>query len=80
MRNVRIGSFETPRCAVPRRQTLGRANARAMPGAWRSVNDLRVQLGPELFDQFLDLTTERVAGMTSIETAYLTRAWAARRA
>ena len=49
-------------------------------GAWRSVNDLRVQLGPELFDQFLDLTEKRIAGLTAIETTYLTRAWAARRA
>ncbi|MGA7459897.1 MAG: class I SAM-dependent methyltransferase [Candidatus Korobacteraceae bacterium] len=47
-------------------------------GAWRSVNDLRVQLGPELFDQFLDLTEKRIAGLTAIETTYLTRAWAAR--
>ena len=49
-------------------------------GAWRSVNDLRVQLGPELFDKFMDLTEERIAGLTAIETTYLTRAWAARRA
>jgi ubiquinone/menaquinone biosynthesis C-methylase UbiE len=49
-------------------------------GAWRSVNDLRVQLGPELFDQFLTLTEQRIAGLTTIETTYLTRAWAARRA
>jgi ubiquinone/menaquinone biosynthesis C-methylase UbiE len=49
-------------------------------GAWRSVNDLRVQLGPELFNQFLDLTEKRIAGLTAIETTYLTRAWAARRA
>jgi ubiquinone/menaquinone biosynthesis C-methylase UbiE len=48
-------------------------------GAWRSVNDLQVQLGPELFRKFLDLTEKRVAGMTAIETTYVTRAWAARR-
>ena len=49
-------------------------------GAWRSVNDLQVQLGPELFRQFLDFTEKRIAGLTAIETTYLTRAWAARRA
>jgi len=49
-------------------------------GAWRSVNDLRVQLGPELFGTFLDLTEKRIAGLSAIETTYLTRAWAARRA
>lgn len=49
-------------------------------GAWRSVNDLQVQLGPELFQTFLDLTEKRIAGLTAIETSYVTRAWAARRA
>jgi hypothetical protein len=47
-------------------------------GAWRSVNDLQVQLGPELFRQFLAFIEERVAGLTAIETTYVTRAWAAR--
>jgi ubiquinone/menaquinone biosynthesis C-methylase UbiE len=49
-------------------------------GAWRSVNDLQVQLGPELFQTFLDFIEKRIAGLTEIETTYLTRAWAARRA
>ena len=49
-------------------------------GAWRSVNDLQVQLGPELFRQFLDFAEKRIAGLTAIETTYLTRAWVARRA
>ena len=49
-------------------------------GAWRSVNDLQVQLGPELFREFLDFTEKRVAGLAAIETTYVTRAWAARRA
>lgn len=48
-------------------------------GAWRSVNDLQVQLGPDLFRKFLDFVEERTQGLTSIETTYLTRAWAARR-
>jgi ubiquinone/menaquinone biosynthesis C-methylase UbiE len=49
-------------------------------GAWRSVNDLQVQLGPELFAKFLDATQKRIAGLEAIETTYVTRAWAARRA
>src|SRR6202167_3417700 len=49
-------------------------------GAWRSVNDLQVQLGPELFRRFLDFTEKRIAGLTAIETTYVTRAWATRRA
>ena len=48
-------------------------------GAWRSVNDLQVQLGPQLFRKFLDFTEERIAGLTAVETIYVTRAWAARR-
>ena len=48
-------------------------------GAWRSVNDLQVQLGPKLFRKFLDFAERRVAGLEAIETTYLTRAWAARR-
>lgn len=49
-------------------------------GAWRSVNDLQVQLGPDLFKKFLDFVAKRTAGLKSIDTTYLTRAWAARRA
>jgi SAM-dependent methyltransferase len=48
-------------------------------GAWRSVNDLQVQLGPELFGKFLDIAEQRIAGLTAIETTYITRAWVARR-
>jgi ubiquinone/menaquinone biosynthesis C-methylase UbiE len=48
-------------------------------GAWRSVNDLRVQLGPEKFDAFLSFVEKRIAGLKAIEATYLTRAWSARR-
>ncbi len=48
-------------------------------GAWRSVNDLRVQLGPEKFDAFLTFVEHRIAGLQVIEATYLTRAWSARR-
>lgn len=47
-------------------------------GAWRSVNDLQVQLGPELFRSFLGFVEQRTAGLAAIETTYLTRAWTAR--
>jgi len=49
-------------------------------GAWRSVNDLQVQLGPELFGHFLRYVERKIDGLSSIETTYLTRAWSARRA
>jgi ubiquinone/menaquinone biosynthesis C-methylase UbiE len=62
----------------------GRHSVRQTPeeyiGAWHSVNDLRVQLGNEMFRRFLDFAKERVAGVPAIETTYVTRAWAARRA
>lgn len=62
----------------------GRHSLRQTPeqyiGVWRSVNDLQAQLGPELFQQFLDFTEKRTAALSTIETTYLTRAWAARRA
>jgi len=48
-------------------------------GAWRSVNDLRVQLGPEMFDSFLKFIEQRISGIAVIEATYLTRAWSARR-
>ncbi|MGB8801910.1 MAG: class I SAM-dependent methyltransferase [Candidatus Acidiferrales bacterium] len=62
----------------------GRHSQRQTPeqymGAWRSVNDLQVQLGPELFQKFLNFIEKRIAGLTAIETTIVTRAWAARRA
>lgn len=48
-------------------------------GAWRSVNDLRVQLGPKKFDVFLNFIERRIAGLKVIDATYLTRAWSARR-
>lgn len=48
-------------------------------GAWRSVNDLQVQLGAQKFDQFLKFVENKISGLTHIEATYLTRAWAARR-
>lgn len=48
-------------------------------GAWRSVNDLRVQLGPEKFAEFLKFVEHRIGGLRHLEATYLTRAWSARR-
>lgn len=48
-------------------------------GAWRSVNDLRVQLGAKPFNAFLHFVEQRISGQNSIEATYLTRAWSARR-
>lgn len=48
-------------------------------GAWRSVNDLRVQLGAEGFASFLAFVEKRIEGIAGIEATYLTRAWSVRR-
>ena len=48
-------------------------------GAWRSVNDLRVQLGADLFAKFMDFVERKTTGLPAIKTTFLTRAWAARR-
>jgi len=48
-------------------------------GAWRSVNDLRVQLGVDKFQSFLDWVKQRISHHTVIKATYLTRAWVARK-
>lgn len=48
-------------------------------GAWRSVNDLQVQLGSDGFKAFLEYVEDRVGSLPAIDATYLTRAWAARR-
>jgi SAM-dependent methyltransferase len=48
-------------------------------GAWRSVSDLRVQLGERRFEAFLAFVEERIANEHAIEATYQTRAWSARR-
>lgn len=48
-------------------------------GVWRSVNELRVQLGEQQFEAFLDFVEQRVGDQSSIKATYATRAWSARR-
>jgi SAM-dependent methyltransferase len=48
-------------------------------GVWRSVNDVRVQLGEERFSELLSFVESAVAEMDHIEATYLTRAWLARK-
>lgn len=61
----------------------GRHTARMSPaqyiGAWRSVNDIQAQLGPQKFASFLDFVESKVQLLPVVETVYMTRAWAARR-
>ncbi len=48
-------------------------------GVWRSVNELRIQLGEQQFDAFLDFVGQHIVGQRSITATYVTRAWSARR-
>lgn len=48
-------------------------------GVWRSVNDVRFQLGEENWAKFLNFVEQKIAKMDSIVTVYKTRAWSARR-
>lgn len=63
---------------IESRHTIQMSRDRYM-GAWRSVNDLRVQLGQEKFTAFLAYVESRIHGYESIDATYLTRAWFARR-
>lgn len=47
--------------------------------AWRSVNDLRVQLGASKFEAFLRFVENHIRDSKTIEATYLTRAWSALR-
>lgn len=48
-------------------------------GLWKSVNDIRVQLGEERFKKFIDYIEEETKNVSVIEAEYLTRAWIAKR-
>ncbi len=48
-------------------------------GLWRSVNDVRVQAGPERFEQFIEYIKDTLAGVEYINADYMTRAWIARK-
>jgi SAM-dependent methyltransferase len=60
------------------RHTVNMSKERYM-GAWRSVNDLQVQLGPDSFKSFLKFVEQKIADHPAIEATYLTRAWSALR-
>ena len=48
-------------------------------GAWRSVNDLQVQLGSIKFEQFLSYVQNKIEELPFIEATYLTRSWSVRK-
>ena len=48
-------------------------------GAWRSVNDIQAQAGPEKFELLLDLIREKIDGLDEVVVPYKTRAWTVRK-
>jgi ubiquinone/menaquinone biosynthesis C-methylase UbiE len=48
-------------------------------GAWRSVNDIQAQAGPERFEALMKAIEEIIAPLPNIVVPYKTRAWTARR-
>jgi hypothetical protein len=46
-------------------------------GAWRSVNDIQVELGAEKFSEFLGDLEKIIRNFPNVEVHYLTRAWIA---
>lgn len=46
-------------------------------GAWHSVNDVQFQLGVEKFEKFINYLENKLAGYSTIDITYLTRAWSA---
>lgn len=44
-------------------------------GAWRSVNDIQVQAGPEKFEEILTAIANEISSQSEIVVPYLTRAW-----
>lgn len=48
-------------------------------GLWESVNDIRVQAGPEKFGQFIEYIREKTKNIEYIDAGYITRAWVARK-
>lgn len=48
-------------------------------GAWRSVNDIQAQAGPERFEKIMTAISNEIAGMQEVVVPYMTRAWTVRR-
>lgn len=48
-------------------------------GLWQSVNDVRVQLGPENWAKFISFVEQKTQGIPHFDVEYRTRAWAVRR-
>lgn len=48
-------------------------------GAWRSVNDIQVQAGPERFQSILSMIQDEIKHLDEVLVPYRTRSWTAQR-
>ena len=48
-------------------------------GAWRSVNDIQAQAGPQRFQEILSMIEEELGDLQIVPVPYKTRAWTVRR-
>lgn len=48
-------------------------------GLWRSVSDVRTQLGPDKWTAFMDYVDYKTQGLDMLSVTYRTRAWCARK-
>ena len=48
-------------------------------GAWRSVNDVQQQAGPERFQQFLNQVEKVLGDSSEVIVPYKTRSWTVRK-
>lgn len=46
-------------------------------GAWRSVNDVQFQLGPDKFEKFIEYISKNLSEHKTVDVTYLTRSWSA---
>lgn len=47
-------------------------------GAWRSVNDIQAQAGPDRFQKILAMIETEISGLSEIIVSYRTRSWTVR--
>jgi ubiquinone/menaquinone biosynthesis C-methylase UbiE len=63
---------------IESQHTLNLSRGRYL-GIWKSVNDIRVQLGENEFNSFLNFVEFKIQNLNEINATYLTRSWTARK-
>ena len=49
-------------------------------GAWKSVNDIQAQAGPEKWQEVLAAIEDEISGLSEVVVPYKTRSWTVQRA